>query len=76
MELVPERLTKWEKHWDVKIPFWHRRDVNQFLERHWNKCGIDSAPARVFVPLCGKTIDMKWCVDFFSYFSFQLSVKF
>lgn len=49
----------WRQRWrDNKIGF-HQDRVMPLLEQHWPSLGL--APgSRVFVPLCGKTLDMAW----------------
>jgi thiopurine S-methyltransferase len=49
----------WRHRWrDNKIGF-HRDRVMPLLEQHWPSLRL--APgSRVFVPLCGKTLDMAW----------------
>jgi len=39
-------------------PGFHQDKVNSRLMKHWGKMNINSG--RVFVPLCGKSIDMAW----------------
>lgn len=48
-------LTRWERG---EIGF-HRDDVNPYLTRHWQHLALP-AGARVLVPLCGKSRDMRW----------------
>lgn len=43
---------------DRQIDF-HQKTVNQFLTRFWSGPGHVQA-SRVFVPLCGKSLDMIW----------------
>ena len=57
---------RWQNRWDNNEISWHRDTVNANLE----KFIIDFVPngqsfegRTVFVPLCGKTIDMKWLYD-------------
>ncbi|MFC3717269.1 thiopurine S-methyltransferase [Luteimonas soli] len=49
----------WHQRWrDNRIGF-HRDRVMPLLEQHWPSLGL--APgSRVFVPLCGKSLDMAW----------------
>lgn len=51
--------TDWQQRWrEGRIGF-HQDRVTPLLERHWPALGL--APgSRVFVPLCGKTLDMPW----------------
>jgi len=54
----------WNKLWDQNWTPFHRAAVNWALEKFYDvlREGQDT-PLRVFVPLCGKTIDMKWLVE-------------
>ena len=49
----------WQQCWrDQKTDF-HQREVNRLLTRFWR--GLDLVQgSRVFVPLCGKSLDMIW----------------
>lgn len=40
----------------------HQAHVDRHLARHWRELGLDS-DGRVFVPLCGKTLDLLWLRD-------------
>lgn len=49
----------WQQRWrDNRIGF-HRDGVLPLLEKHWPSLGLP-AGSRVFVPLCGKSLDMTW----------------
>lgn len=49
----------WQQSWrDREIAF-HQTTVNQHLVRFWSGLGLVPA-ARVFVPLCGKSLDVLW----------------
>jgi thiopurine S-methyltransferase len=49
----------WQQRWQRGELGWHEDDFNRHLSEHWP--GLDVAPAaRVFVPLCGKSLDMLW----------------
>ncbi|HEY8537794.1 MAG TPA: thiopurine S-methyltransferase [Steroidobacteraceae bacterium] len=48
-------LERWNRH---EIGF-HQSQVNPYLVRHWPALGIANG-ATVFVPLCGKSLDMRW----------------
>jgi thiopurine S-methyltransferase len=51
-------LERWAKH---EIGF-HQSDVNPYLERFWPKLKL-ADDATVFVPLCGKSLDMRWLAE-------------
>src|SRR5690606_23538365 len=49
----------WQQRWrDNRIGF-NRDDVLPLLEKHWPSLGLP-AGSRVFVPLCGKSLDVTW----------------
>lgn len=52
----------WIKRWqDGKIGF-HRSEVHPFLEKYFSQFEIDPGD-KVFVPLCGKSLDMVWLAN-------------
>jgi len=49
----------WLERWRQQQIGFHRDSINPHIERHWP--GVGAAPGcRVFVPLCGKSLDMLW----------------
>lgn len=49
----------WQQSWrDREIDF-HQKTVNRHLIKFWSKLGLTAAD-RVFVPLCGKSLDLLW----------------
>lgn len=49
----------WQQCWRDQQTDFHQQEVNLLLTRFWR--GLDLAPgSRVFVPLCGKSLDMIW----------------
>lgn len=57
---------RWQDNWDNNEAIWHRDTVNENLEKFiidWVPDGQSLKGRTVFVPLCGKTIDMKWLYD-------------
>lgn len=49
----------WHERWERGEIGFHKSRVNPLLQRWWPSLGV-SAPARVLVPLCGKSLDMLW----------------
>ncbi len=49
----------WLKRWENGEIGWHREDTNPLLARHWPSLGITRGVS-VFVPLCGKSLDMRY----------------
>ena len=51
-------LQKWEKN---TIAF-HRSEANPSLVNHFDKLALAKG-SRIFVPLCGKTLDIGWLLS-------------
>lgn len=49
----------WIERWQTRQIGFHQSSVHPFLERWWPTLGLD-AGSRVYVPLCGKSLDMVW----------------
>ncbi|QBZ83787.1 Thiopurine S-methyltransferase [Hydrogenovibrio crunogenus] len=49
----------WHQMWRSGRVGFHQPDVNAFLKKHWKKLNL-SGHEQVFVPLCGKSLDMLW----------------
>lgn len=49
----------WLERWENNQIGFHQAEVNAYLGSHWEELGLaEGAP--VFVPLCGKSLDMLW----------------
>ena len=52
----------WHERWERQEIGFHQNETNPFLIRHWQE--LQLAPnSKVFVPLCGKSLDMLWLRD-------------
>lgn len=51
----------WESRWSEGKLGFHRNDVNPALMAHAPQ--LDPFPGTVFVPLCGKSVDMRWLAE-------------
>jgi len=49
----------WQQCWRDRQTDFHQTEVNPLLARFWPGLGL-AAGSRVFVPLCGKSLDMLW----------------
>lgn len=49
----------WHEKWETNELGFHQDDYNPPLRRHWHSLDVP-ADGRVFVPLCGKSMDMLW----------------
>ncbi|XP_018011636.1 thiopurine S-methyltransferase [Hyalella azteca] len=49
----------WSSRWSDD-PSWHLDEVNPHLRRHLSHLAPPPGRHRIFVPLCGKSLDLKW----------------
>ncbi len=49
----------WHQRWEQNQIGFHEAEVNAYLSSHWAELGLDEG-APVFVPLCGKSLDILW----------------
>jgi len=49
----------WHQRWQHGETGWHQDEVNLHLQEHWPRLGVRPGE-KVFVPLCGKTLDLLW----------------
>ena len=49
----------WHNRWDNGLVGFHMDDVNPYLQKYWPVLDIQPGQ-KVFVPLCGKSVDMLW----------------
>lgn len=52
----------WQQKWREKIIGFHLNEPNPFLRKHFAQLALQPAQ-RVFVPLCGKTLDIGWLLQ-------------
>lgn len=52
----------WHNRWVNDLTGFHLDEVNPYLKTNWPALSL-KAGARVFVPLCGKTLDLLWLAD-------------
>lgn len=52
----------WLKRWENREIGFHQKEVNPFLLKYFEQLAL-TAKRRVFVPLCGKTIDISWLLS-------------
>lgn len=56
-------LAAWQERWrEGRIGF-HRDAINEHLVEHAPALLGDAEPTRVLVPLCGKTVDLRWLAE-------------
>ena len=49
----------WIERWNASLIGFHQDEVNSYLQQHWRALALPPGN-RVFVPLCGKSLDMLW----------------
>ena len=52
----------WHEKWEINELGFHQDNFNPPLVKHWRTLDIP-AGSKVFVPLCGKSLDMLWLVE-------------
>ncbi|RUS75322.1 hypothetical protein EGW08_016911 [Elysia chlorotica] len=58
-----DRYNFWQKKWDTNQTGFHNAELNKFLSDHADQLSGSNKPRNIFVPLCGKSVDMKWFAD-------------
>ena len=49
----------WHERWQKSEISFHQADINEWLIKHWPALDVP-AHGQVLVPLCGKSLDMRW----------------
>ena len=57
-----EEADFWLKRWESNLTGFHLHEVNPYLKTNWPALNL-AAGSRVFVPLCGKSIDLLWLAE-------------
>jgi thiopurine S-methyltransferase len=52
----------WRERWQKQDIGFHQRDYHDLLLKYWPRLELAKG-AKVFVPLCGKSLDMVWLAD-------------
>ena len=52
----------WLRMWRNDQTDFHQQAVNPLLMRFWGSLALDQ-PSRIFVPLCGKSLDLLWLAE-------------
>ncbi len=63
--LVTRRVdtAQWKDAWAKGRTIFHEGKPNEFLEKHVDALTGGKSAITIFVPLCGKTVDLKWLYD-------------
>ncbi len=54
--------TFWHERWQNKDIGFHQSDIHALLQKHWSRLAIAKGSS-IFVPLCGKSLDMVWLAE-------------
>ena len=52
----------WHQRWEKKETAFHEGKANLLLVKYFNKLSL-ARDSRIFVPLCGKTLDISWLLS-------------
>lgn len=55
-------ISYWQSRWQNDKTGWHMQQVFSPLKTYWNSLQLAKG-ATVFVPLCGKSLDLEWLVN-------------
>ncbi|XP_064605848.1 probable thiopurine S-methyltransferase [Liolophura sinensis] len=58
-----DTLEYWLERWEQRDIGFHMENVNKSLEKHIDRLLKGRQNLRLFIPLCGKTVDIKWLAD-------------
>ena len=52
----------WHNRWENNLTGFHLNEVNPYLKANWHTLKLKQG-SRIFVPLCGKTLDLIWLAE-------------
>lgn len=52
----------WHNRWENELTGFHLNEVNPHLKANWSLLKLEKN-SRIFVPLCGKTLDLIWLAE-------------
>lgn len=55
-------IDSWHQKWERNNIAFHRTEANPLLVKYFNELSLAKG-SRVFVPLCGKTLDIRWLLS-------------
>lgn len=59
----PTKAEYWKKSWEEGNFNWHQDTVHKMLQKYFDELTAGRSNVRVFVPLCGKSLDMLWLAE-------------
>ncbi|XP_062582810.1 probable thiopurine S-methyltransferase [Saccostrea cucullata] len=57
---MAEQAYDWLKAWDENDIGFHRENIDAFLSKYIDRLINGRKNIKIFIPLCGKTVDIKW----------------
>ena len=64
----------WHQRWRDNLIGFHQAVVNPHLQMYWSRLGVTPG-GTVFVPLCGKSLDMCWLAECHRVLGVELSTR-
>jgi len=52
----------WHNKWEINQIGFHQDETNHLLIKHFGQLGLNKGD-RIFIPLCGKTVDIAWLLS-------------
>lgn len=52
----------WQQKWEANEIAFHRSETHPLLEKYFNELSL-TEQSRIFLPLCGKTLDIAWLLS-------------
>jgi thiopurine S-methyltransferase len=50
----------WTERWQQQQIGFHQAEINKYLQKYWQTVNHEQEGSKVFVPLCGKSLDLLW----------------
>ncbi|XP_041039466.1 probable thiopurine S-methyltransferase isoform X1 [Carcharodon carcharias] len=63
LENIELTVEDWMTRWEKKHIGFHKGEIHELLQKHSDIILNGRKQIRIFVPLCGKSLDMKWFAD-------------
>ncbi|XP_078098039.1 putative thiopurine S-methyltransferase [Mustelus asterias] len=63
LENIEMTVEDWKTRWEKKHIGFHKKEIHELLQEHLNIILKGRKEIRIFVPLCGKSVDMKWLAE-------------
>ena len=57
------KVESWNERWKVGFCPWHEGQVNDLLQKHIQDLTKGERNLQIFLPLCGKSVDLLWLAD-------------